>query len=82
MFLLLVLWQSRCALRDDFFVQRPHLVIVPLSTLPNWEREFQTWAPQLNVISFVGNAASRSVIKRHEFYVSAEAGSDKCVMAI
>ncbi|KAG0504100.1 hypothetical protein HPP92_004172 [Vanilla planifolia] len=28
----------------------PHLVIAPLSTLRNWEREFLTWAPQMNVI--------------------------------
>lgn len=29
----------------------PHLVIAPLSTLRNWEREFITWAPQINVVS-------------------------------
>ena len=29
----------------------PHLVVAPLSTLRNWEREFATWAPQLNVVS-------------------------------
>lgn len=28
----------------------PHLVVAPLSTLRNWEREFATWAPQLNVV--------------------------------
>jgi chromodomain-helicase-DNA-binding protein 4 len=28
----------------------PHLVIAPLSTLRNWEREFATWAPQMNVV--------------------------------
>lgn len=29
----------------------PHLVVAPLSTLRNWEREFATWAPELNVVS-------------------------------
>ena len=29
----------------------PHLVVAPLSTLRNWEREFSTWAPQMNVVS-------------------------------
>jgi chromodomain-helicase-DNA-binding protein 4 len=27
-----------------------HLVVAPLSTLRNWEREFATWAPQMNVV--------------------------------
>jgi len=29
----------------------PHLIVAPLSTLRNWEREFATWAPELNVVS-------------------------------
>lgn len=28
----------------------PHLVVAPLSTLRNWEREFATWAPEMNVV--------------------------------
>lgn len=28
----------------------PHIVVAPLSTLRNWEREFATWAPQMNVV--------------------------------
>jgi SNF2 family DNA or RNA helicase len=31
-------------------VSLPHLVVAPLSTLRNWEREFATWAPQMNVV--------------------------------
>lgn len=30
----------------------PHLVVAPLSTLRNWEREFATWAPHMNVVSY------------------------------
>ena len=33
---------------------RPHLVVVPLSTLPNWQREFARFAPQLNVVVLAG----------------------------
>nr|GMD44015.1 CHD3-type chromatin-remodeling factor PICKLE-like [Ipomoea batatas] len=29
----------------------PHLVVAPLSTLRNWEREFALWAPQMNVVN-------------------------------
>ncbi|RDX76252.1 CHD3-type chromatin-remodeling factor PICKLE, partial [Mucuna pruriens] len=46
----------------------PHLVVAPLSTLRNWEREFATWAPQMNVLMYVGSAQARSVIREYEFY--------------
>ncbi len=54
--------------REEEQVQKPHLVVVPLSTFPNWEREFALWAPQLNVVPFLGNQAGRNVIKTHELY--------------
>ncbi|KAK7260935.1 hypothetical protein RIF29_27236 [Crotalaria pallida] len=46
----------------------PHLVVAPLSTLRNWEREFATWAPQMNVVMYFGSAQARSVIRQYEFY--------------
>ncbi|KAH6757889.1 chromatin remodeling factor CHD3 [Perilla frutescens var. hirtella] len=46
----------------------PHLVVAPLSTLRNWEREFATWAPHMNVVMYVGTAPARSVIREYEFY--------------
>ncbi|KAK4769193.1 hypothetical protein SAY86_027343 [Trapa natans] len=46
----------------------PHLVVAPLSTLRNWEREFATWAPHMNVVMFVGSQNARNIIKEHEFY--------------
>ena len=46
----------------------PHLVVVPLSTVTNWEREFALWAPHLNVVTLVGNAAARDTIREHELY--------------
>ncbi|KAK6912519.1 Chromo domain [Dillenia turbinata] len=47
---------------------RPHLVVAPLSTLRNWEREFATWAPQMNVVMYVGSGQARAVIRDYEFY--------------
>ncbi|KAK8943573.1 CHD3-type chromatin-remodeling factor PICKLE [Platanthera guangdongensis] len=46
----------------------PHLVIAPLSTLRNWEREFLTWAPQMNVVMYFGSAQARTVIRDYEFF--------------
>ncbi|CAI9772930.1 unnamed protein product [Fraxinus pennsylvanica] len=46
----------------------PHLVVAPLSTLRNWEREFSIWAPQMNVVMYVGSAQARGMIREYEFY--------------
>ncbi|KAH7688333.1 DNA helicase protein [Dioscorea alata] len=46
----------------------PHLVVAPLSTLRNWEREFATWAPQMNVVMYFGSAQARAVIRQYEFF--------------
>ena len=32
----------------------PFLLSVPLSTIINWEREFETWAPDFYVVTYVG----------------------------
>lgn len=32
----------------------PFLISVPLSTIINWEREFETWAPDFYCITYVG----------------------------
>ncbi|XP_022176627.1 chromodomain-helicase-DNA-binding protein Mi-2 homolog isoform X2 [Myzus persicae] len=45
----------------------PFLVSVPLSTLINWEREFETWAPDFYVVSYVGDKDSRVTIRENEF---------------
>ncbi|KAI5063399.1 hypothetical protein GOP47_0021946 [Adiantum capillus-veneris] len=50
----------------------PHLVVAPLSTLRNWEREFSTWAPHINVVMYVGSAQARAVIRDLEFYLPKE----------
>ena len=35
-------------------IKGPFLIIVPLSTLSNWNLEFEKWAPGLNMISYKG----------------------------
>ncbi|KAK9068358.1 hypothetical protein SSX86_012470 [Deinandra increscens subsp. villosa] len=55
----------------------PHLVVAPLSTLRNWEREFATWAPHMNVVMYVGTAAARTVIRDYEFYFPRSHKKDK-----
>lgn len=44
----------------------PFLVSVPLSTVINWEREFELWAPDLYCITYVGDKDSRAVIRENE----------------
>lgn len=39
----------------------PHLVVAPLSTLRNWEREFALWAPQMNVVSMLNSEVIHGV---------------------
>lgn len=45
----------------------PFLVVVPLSTLPAWQAQFKHWAPDMNVIPYIGNAPAREVIREYEF---------------
>jgi len=44
----------------------PFIIAVPLSTLINWEREFELWAPDFYVVSYVGDKDSRAVIRTNE----------------
>ncbi|XP_072226618.1 chromodomain-helicase-DNA-binding protein 4a isoform X4 [Leuresthes tenuis] len=45
----------------------PFLVSAPLSTIINWEREFEMWAPDIYVVTYVGDKDSRAVIRENEF---------------
>ncbi|CEP14510.1 hypothetical protein [Parasitella parasitica] len=48
----------------------PFLIVVPLSTSDNWMQEFKQWAPQMNVICYLGNRAARATIRDNEFYLA------------
>ncbi|XP_024519337.1 protein CHROMATIN REMODELING 4 isoform X2 [Selaginella moellendorffii] len=71
---------SACAflssLHYEFKVRGPCLVLVPLSTMPNWMAEFALWAPGLNVIEYHGSVKARAVIRQYEWYASSH-GSKK-----
>ncbi|KAF9075433.1 SNF2 family N-terminal domain-containing protein [Rhodocollybia butyracea] len=45
----------------------PFLVIVPLSTITAWQAQFAIWAPDINVITYIGTAGAREVIRTYEF---------------
>jgi chromodomain-helicase-DNA-binding protein 1 len=51
-------------------VYGPFLVVVPLSTIGAWEREFKKWAPDMNIICYHGSSDSRQVIRDFEFVES------------
>lgn len=46
-------------LRHIIGITGPHLVIVPKSTLDNWNREFQRWTPEVNVLVLQGAKEER-----------------------
>lgn len=46
----------------------PSLVVVPLSTLTSWQREFDTWAPDMNVVVYLGDVMSRKSVWKSALY--------------
>lgn len=40
----------------------PFLLVVPLSTLTSWQREILLWAPQMNVVVYLGDINSRNMV--------------------
>lgn len=51
-------------------VSGPFLCVAPLSTLPNWEREFQTFAPEIPIVLFHASKDDRpklyKLMKKHK----------------
>uniref|UniRef100_A0A673K4E7 Chromodomain-helicase-DNA-binding protein 9-like n=1 Tax=Sinocyclocheilus rhinocerous TaxID=307959 RepID=A0A673K4E7_9TELE len=48
-------------------IKGPFLIIAPLSTIANWEREFRTWM-NLNVIVYHGSVVSRQMLQQYEMH--------------
>lgn len=44
------------------FLYGPFLLVVPLSTLTSWQREFEAWAPEINVVVYIGDLGSRNTV--------------------
>jgi len=45
----------------------PFLVVVPLSTLDAWQEEFGKWGPDMNVLTYIGDVTSRTIIRSREW---------------
>ncbi|KAI8084780.1 P-loop containing nucleoside triphosphate hydrolase protein [Halteromyces radiatus] len=46
----------------------PFLVVVPNSTVTNWIREFNKWAPDLVVAPYFGSSTSRDMARKYEIF--------------
>ncbi|XP_038691131.1 protein CHROMATIN REMODELING 4-like isoform X2 [Tripterygium wilfordii] len=72
---------SACAfissLYFEFKASLPCLVLVPLSTMPNWLAEFSLWAPKVNVVEYHGCAKARAMIRQYEWHASDPKGLNK-----
>eukprot|EP00198_Chlamydomonas_reinhardtii_P013917 XP_001703254.1 chromodomain-helicase-DNA-binding protein [Chlamydomonas reinhardtii] len=53
-------------LSEELQIRGPFLVVVPLSTVPNWIREFRRWVPFVNAVVYVGDSRSREVLRAYE----------------
>jgi chromodomain-helicase-DNA-binding protein 7 len=67
--------QSICFLDGvfRFGIKGPFLVIAPLSTIPNWQREFELWT-DMNVIVYHGSQTSRNMLAEYEMYYKNQKG--------
>eukprot|EP00871_Galdieria_phlegrea_P002498 jgi/Galph1/3249/GphlegSOOS_G1906.1 len=55
-----------CYLMEKKNTNGPFLIVVPLSTLSNWIREFDTWAPHIVKVVYRGDPTTRRQIQQHE----------------
>lgn len=52
---------------NEYNLYGPFLLIVPLSTLNSWRREFEIWAPEMNAVVYLGDVISRNTIRNYEW---------------
>jgi len=55
----------------NYGIHGPFLVIAPLSTIPNWQREFEMWT-DMNAVVYHGTTPSRNMIQEYELYYKDE----------
>ncbi|ORY90852.1 hypothetical protein BCR35DRAFT_299456 [Leucosporidium creatinivorum] len=60
---------------------RPFLVTVPNSTIGNWVREFERWAPSMRVVPYSGDVESRRIIEEFELFDASGALKTHVVLA-
>lgn len=46
----------------------PFLVVCPNTTVANWRREFEQWAPSLRVATYFGSAAARDIARQYQLF--------------
>uniref|UniRef100_A0A060SXP6 ARAD1A10956p n=1 Tax=Blastobotrys adeninivorans TaxID=409370 RepID=A0A060SXP6_BLAAD len=49
-------------------IEGPHIVIVPKSTIDNWEREFRKWTPDVNTLVIKGDKEERLSLIQDRMY--------------
>ena len=49
----------------------PFLLVVPLSTMASWQREFDLWSPEINVVVYLGDVSSRNIVRNSKYKLSA-----------
>lgn len=57
----------------EYGIRGPFLIIAPLSTIPNWQREFEGWT-EMNVVVYHGSQQSKSMLQEYEYYYKNEQG--------
>jgi len=54
-------------LKHSFQVSGPFIVVVPLSTIRNWEDEIKKWTT-LNILTYIGNGKDRLIMQKYLFF--------------
>ena len=49
-------------LMNQHHLYGPFLIVVPLSTIAAWQREFRLWAEEINVVVYLGDVTSRNMV--------------------
>ncbi len=53
---------------NEHDVYGPFLVVIPLSTMQGWQREFTKWCAEMNVVVYLGDMSSRNTIQQYELF--------------
>lgn len=57
----------------EYGIRGPYLIIAPLSTIPNWQREIEAWT-DMNVVVYHGSGASRNMLQEYEYHFKNDKG--------
>lgn len=50
-------------LKENDLIKHPQLIVVPSSTLDNWENELRKWCPELIIMKYYGSQEERRMIR-------------------